>query len=83
MFARLFRVAFFLSLVFSSIAFAADLKDPRLEGSYRFDRAGWTYVHLQGEPEQLGFQHGYLLAPQIADMFQVLKVESEHSTRRN
>ncbi|MGC2548143.1 MAG: peptidase C45, partial [Silvibacterium sp.] len=83
MFARCFRAAVFLSLVFSAVSFAANLKDQRLDGAYRFDRGGWTYVHLQGDPGQIGFQHGYLLAPEIADMFQVLKVESEHSTRRD
>ncbi|HEX5234694.1 MAG TPA: C45 family peptidase [Silvibacterium sp.] len=54
-----------------------------MAGSYKFDRGGWTYVHLQGNPQQIGFQHGYLLAPQIIDYFQVLKTESEHSTKRN
>jgi hypothetical protein len=87
MLAKAFRVAVFSAVVFSftgaSIAFAAGLQDPRLEGSYGFERGGWTYVHLQGTPAQIGFQHGYLLAPEIADYFHVLKVESEHSTKRN
>jgi hypothetical protein len=26
-------------------------------------RRGWTYVHLEGDPGQIGFQHGQLLAP--------------------
>jgi hypothetical protein len=85
-----FAAAF--SLLLTSIAFASTAasttaastnNDQRLEGSYRFERGGWTYVHLQGAPEQVGFQHGYLLAPEIADFFQVVKVESEHSTKRN
>jgi hypothetical protein len=87
MLAKAFRVAVFSTVVFflagAPIAFAAGLQDPRLEGSYRFERGGWTYVHLQGTPEQIGFQHGYMLAPEIADYFHVLKVESEHSTKRN
>jgi hypothetical protein len=33
----------------------------------RFDRNGWIYLHIEGEPRALGFQHGYLLAPEIAD----------------
>ncbi|HEY4978747.1 MAG TPA: hypothetical protein VII25_06260, partial [Candidatus Acidoferrum sp.] len=37
--------------------------DPRLKGTYRFERGGWVYVHLQGEPAEIGFQHGYMLAP--------------------
>jgi hypothetical protein len=44
----------------------------RLEGSCRFSRGRWIYVHLQGTPSQIGFQHGYLLAPEIADGFKVV-----------
>ena len=82
MFAKSLRAAI-LTFVVTSLAVASNVNDPRLEGAYQFDRGGWTYVHLQGDPGQIGFQHGYLLAPQIADMFQVLKVESEHSTKRD
>jgi hypothetical protein len=57
--------------------------DPRLAGSYKFQRAGWTFVHLEGTPEQIGFQHGYLLAAEIADTLEVLKLESTHPTKRD
>lgn len=83
MLVKVLRIALVLSFLFTSISFAADLKDPRLEGAYRFERGGWTYVHLQGAPEQVGFQHGYLLAPEIEDYYRVLKLESEHSTNRH
>jgi len=62
---------------------AATAKDPRLTGAYTFSRGGWKYVHLEGSPEQIGFQHGYLLAPEIADALHVFKVEDEHSTKRD
>ncbi|MGC2637419.1 MAG: C45 family peptidase [Acidobacteriaceae bacterium] len=65
------------------VAHAADSQDPRLKGAYTFQRAGWTYVHLEGSPEQIGFQHGYLLGPQIADALNVFKVEDEHNTKRD
>ena len=58
-------------------------KDPRLAGSYTFERGGWTYVHLEGSPAQIGFQHGYILGPQIADALNVFKVEDEHDTKRD
>jgi hypothetical protein len=58
-------------------------KDPRLAGSYSFDRGGWKYVHLEGTPEQIGYQHGYLLSAEIADTLEVLKLEDTHSTRRD
>ena len=37
-------------------------EDDRLKGSYRFERNGWIYVHLEGSPGQIGYQHGSLLA---------------------
>ena len=43
--------------------------DPRLAKAYRFERGGWIYVHLEGAPYDIGYQHGYLLAPEIADAF--------------
>ena len=50
---------------------------------YRFDRGGWKYVHLEGTPEQIGFQHGQLLAAEIADLLNVTKLESLHDTKRD
>ncbi|HOQ60438.1 MAG TPA: C45 family autoproteolytic acyltransferase/hydrolase [Vicinamibacterales bacterium] len=41
--------------------------------SYRFDRNGWTFVHLEGAPAEIGFQHGYRLAPEIDDLLRVMK----------
>ena len=38
-------------------------QDPRLARAYRFPQSGWTYVHLEGSPADIGFQHGALLAP--------------------
>lgn len=49
---------------------------------YRFQSGGWTYVHLEGDPAQIGFQHGRLLSAEIEDMVAVIKLESEHGTRR-
>jgi len=57
--------------------------DPRLQNAYRFQQGGWTYVHLEGPPEQIGYQHGYLLAPEIADAFQAIRLEDTHTTQRD
>ena len=45
----------------------------RLVGSYRFERSGWIHVHLQGSPDRIGYQHGYLLADEITDFLRVIK----------
>lgn len=57
--------------------------DPRLRGAYRFERGGWIYVHLEGVPERIGFQHGYLLAPEITDALAAVKLEDTHKTQRD
>lgn len=57
-------------------------EDDRLKGSYRLERNGWIYVHLEGSPEQIGYQHGKLLAKEIADLLRVTKPFLEHETRR-
>ena len=45
----------------STTAFAA-ASDPSASPGYRFQRGGWTYVHLEGTPAEIGYQHGRLLA---------------------
>jgi hypothetical protein len=57
--------------------------DPRLTGSFR--RApvdGWTFVHLEGSPAAIGFQHGYLLAEEIADVKAVVELELKQDTEK-
>ncbi len=49
-----------------------------LKGAYTFDRGGWTYVHLEGDPHAVGFQHGYLLKDQIEDNLKLYRLEAEH-----
>ncbi|GGH11955.1 C45 family autoproteolytic acyltransferase/hydolase [Silvibacterium dinghuense] len=82
---RFFRVLFAVAALAAPLSFAAtqNHSDPRLEHAYRFERGGWTYVHLEGSPDTIGFQHGYLLADEIEDNYKALKLEAEHSTHRD
>jgi len=78
------RLAALLLLAASSaVACAAATPDPRLAGSYRHNEAGWTYVHLAGTPEQIGFQHGTLLAREIEDNVHVYSVEAPNLYQRD
>jgi Phospholipase B len=53
--------------------------DPRLKGAFRKPAVnGWTYVHLEGTPAEIGYQHGYLLAPEIEDLHKVFALELKH-----
>ncbi|MGA8765001.1 MAG: C45 family peptidase [Candidatus Sulfotelmatobacter sp.] len=57
--------------------------DPRLQKAYRFQQGGWTYVHLDGSPSDIGFQHGYLLAAEIEDAFEAIRLFDTHATQRD
>jgi hypothetical protein len=85
---RIFAVgALVLSLLFAqqySSRFArAETQNQQLQGSYRFERNGWIYIHLEGSPDRVGYQHGYLLAPEIEDLLRVSKPFLEHETKRD
>ncbi len=76
-------------LALSCAAFAASPipcavpSDARLQKAYRFQHGGWTYVHLEGTPADIGFQHGYLLAPEISDALEAIKLFDTHQTQRD
>ena len=68
-------------------AFAAQpagaAQDARLEKAYRFQRGGWTFVHLEGTPAEIGYQHGYLLSAEISDALAAIKLFDTHETQRD
>src|SRR5579871_66906 len=58
--------------------------NPRLKKAGRLpERAGWIPVYLEGSPADIGFQHGYLLAPEIKDNFKAISVEMTHDEKRD
>src|ERR1700761_1601094 len=58
-------------------------KDATLAKAYRFERDGWIYVHLEGSPHDIGFQHGVLLANEIVDSYAAIQLNMTHSTGRD
>jgi len=81
--ALLLSVAVSLSLVGVSAA-TPPAVDARLTGSERRPpQQGWTYVRLEGTPAQIGYQHGYLLAPEIADTERVIALQLNHDTKKD
>ncbi|MBS1854837.1 MAG: peptidase C45 [Acidobacteria bacterium] len=77
----LFAVAM---LLFVAAALVSREPDPRLKKAARYaDRGGWIQVHLEGTPAEIGYQHGYLLANEIADNFNAISIEMTHDEKRN
>ncbi len=56
--------------------------DARLNGSFREDRGGWAYIHLQGAPRDIGYQHGWHMAAEIDDVLKTLAFYFEKTTNR-
>jgi len=46
----------------------------------RFERAGWIYLHVEGEPRARGFQHGCLLAKEIDEGLKLTRQGWEHQS---
>jgi hypothetical protein len=58
--------------------------DPRLNGAFRKPaQNGWTFVHLEGTPSEIGFQHGYLLAREIRDAENVTVLEQTRDSKKD
>src|SRR5208337_3289681 len=57
--------------------------EARLKPAYRFERDGWVYIHLEGAPADIGYQHGYLLAPEIEDGFKTVQLKDVYRTHRD
>src|SRR5271154_2424675 len=57
--------------------------NPILAKAYRFERGGWVYGHLEGAPHDIGYQHGFLLANEIADGFAAASLEMTHNSNRS
>ncbi len=51
-----------------------------VEKGKRFERAGWIYLHVEGEGRERGFQHGYLLAKEIDEGVRVTRSEWEYDS---
>src|SRR6478609_2158216 len=39
---------------------------------YRYPQAGWNVLHIEGAPYDRGYQHGRLMAAEIADYVKAL-----------
>jgi hypothetical protein len=80
----------FTALLLSGTVFSfsssskADSTDVELKGAFRAPaKNGWIFVHLQGTPHEIGFQNGYLLAPEIEDTLKVTALEATHDNKKD
>lgn len=82
------KLAATLLLVAFGLAAAPPAREPqtstRLKKSLRRpDKNGWIYVRLEGSPAEIGYQHGYWLAPEIQDTFRVVSAGLVHDSKKD
>ena len=70
----IFSLILLSSLVSSSILAEENqsnlksINSDQYEQGYRYNVQGWIYLHIEGDPYERGYQHGYLLSSEIVDM---------------
>jgi hypothetical protein len=69
-----------LSLQTGSTARLTREQESWLKSAERYEKNGWIYLHIEGEPRQRGFQHGYLLAKEIAEALRVHRALWKHES---
>ncbi len=64
---KIFIAAALTAALFLALAFGASAAEKltKYGKGWRFDKNGWVYIHIEGEPHERGLQHGYLAAPEI------------------
>lgn len=70
-------------LVLSILLFSCKKPHDRLANASREDKNGWIYVHLEGSPADIGYQHGYLLAKEIDTLIKVMQFYLPKTTDKN
>jgi hypothetical protein len=51
-----------------------------LSKANRHEKNGWIYLHIEGNPTERGFQHGYLLAAEIRENIRLLSTRWHYET---
>ena len=76
---KIYTICLIAILILSSLVSSSILADEsgptstsispdQYQQGYRYNIQGWIYVHIEGEPYDRGYQHGYLLSAEIVDM---------------
>src|SRR5882672_2028337 len=72
-----------IAILFSACNNQSDKKNDRLAKASRENKNGWVYLHLEGSPADIGYQHGYLLSEEIDSSMQMLSYYLQNATKRD
>jgi hypothetical protein len=54
------------------VSYSAEAIQGLLNGGFTYEKNGWYYLHVEGDPFKMGFQHGYLIADKIIEGIEVI-----------
>jgi hypothetical protein len=82
------RSAFLVAVLTLGLACVMLSRDPQVDprmkrAERRAEQNGWIFVRLEGTPSEIGFQHGYLLAPEIQDAQKTISAELVHDNNKD
>ncbi|MDB5232020.1 MAG: peptidase [Chitinophagaceae bacterium] len=80
---RITLAACLLVIILAACTTPTAKKDTRLAKASRNDKNGWMYIHLEGSPSDIGYQHGSLLANEIDTTIQMLAYFLPHETKKD
>src|SRR4051812_38867509 len=78
---KLMRATLLISLIFTvTPGQASSSPQGSLAKAKRYEKNGWTFLHIEGASRELGFQHGYLLASEIKESIRSTGVSWEYQS---
>jgi hypothetical protein len=85
---KLFISAFLLILILAGCSNPSSHKssltrEQIMAKATRTEKNGWIRIHLEGTPDVIGFQHGYLLADEIMDLRGAIEVRNLQMTGKD
>ena len=61
-------------LVVSTTAFTSEKTNLIQYGKgYRFEENGWIFIHIEGDPYERGYQHGYLSTAELQEILRTVQ----------
>lgn len=75
-----FLVVVLFSFTLGSPGAQTQVQQSWLSQANRHEKAGWIYVHIEGTPEERGYQYGYLLAKEIQQGITTTRTDWEYES---
>ena len=77
------RILLLAIIIFTITSCQTKQEVNRLAKASKENKNGWVYVHLEGSPSDIGYQHGYLLSTEIDTAIQSVSYYLEHETKKD